>query len=66
MPDVLQQFSEGEKEKPLTNVQWRQAGEKKGVPWMDLESDGKRITCTGDVGILSPRKKQSKEVPRAG
>ena len=42
-------------EKPLSNVQWRQVVEKKayrGRMW--------------DVGILSPRKKQSKEVSRAG
>ena len=29
MPEVLQQFSEGKGEKPLTNVQWRHVEEKK-------------------------------------
>ena len=43
-------------EKPLTNVQWRQVVEKKGVPWKDLENDGKRTICTWDVGILFSKK----------
>ena len=38
----------------------------KGVTWKDLEDDEIRIMCTWDVGILSPRKKQSEEVSRAG
>ena len=32
--------------------------DKKGIPWKDVENDGKRTTCTWDVGKLSPRKKQ--------
>ena len=45
-------------EKPLTNVQRRWVVEKKTYRG--------RTTCTGDLGILSPRKKQSKEVSSAG
>ena len=33
----------------------------KGVPWKDLGNNGKRTICTGNVGIFSPRKRQSKK-----
>ena len=41
-------------EKPLSNVQWRQVVEKKGVPRKDVKNHGKRTICTWDVGIFSP------------
>ena len=51
--------------KPLSNVQRRQKVEK-CVPRKDVENDLKRTICTWDVGIFSPRKKQSEEFSRAG
>ena len=39
-------------------VQWR-------LPRKDLENDGKRTICAWNVGIFSPRKKQSSKVSRA-
>ena len=41
-------------------------GGKEGVSRKDVENDGERTIFAWDVGILSPRKKQSKEVSRAG
>ena len=38
----------------------------KGAPWKTLENDGKRTIRARNVGILLPRKRWSKEVPRAG
>ena len=38
----------------------------KGAPWKALENDGRRTTRARNVGILVPRKRKSKEVPRAG
>ena len=46
-------------EEPLTNVQWRQVVEKNAYR-------GRITICTWDVGMLSPMKKQSKGVSRAG
>ena len=64
--EVLQQVSQRRRRETTD----KRAGEtvcgEKRVPWKDLENDGKRTICTWDVGILSPRKKQSKEVSRAG
>ena len=49
--------------KPLSNVQWRQVVEKKAYRGRMWKMMGKeRTMCTLDVGILSPRKKQGKEV----
>ena len=52
-------------EEPLTKVMWRQAVEKKVCRGRRWEIMGKTIFAW-DVGALSPRKKQSKEVSRAG
>ena len=57
---------QAKEEKQLTNVQWREVVEKEGVSWKNVENDGERAISAWDVGLLSPRKKQSKEVPRAG
>ena len=40
--------------------------EKKAYRGRDVENDWERRKLAWDVVILSPRKKQSKEVPRAG
>ena len=53
-------------ETPLSNVQWRQVVEKKAYRGRMWKMMGKRTICTWDVGILSPRKKKSKEDSRAG
>ena len=39
---------------------------KEGVSWKNVESDGERTIFAWDVGALSPRKKQNKEVSGAG
>ena len=41
-------------------------GGKEGASRKDVENDGERYIFAWDVGILSPRKKQSKEVSAAG
>ena len=61
MPEMLQRFSEGKKEKKaMTNCEWRQFAGKAS------EGDGKRSICARNVGILLPKKTWSKEVSRAG
>ena len=61
MPEVLQQFSEGKRRKTVDQCAVETGCGEKCVPWKDAENDGKRTIFTWDVGILSPRKKQSKE-----
>ena len=39
---------------------------KEGVSRKDAENDGERTIFAWDVGAMSPTKKQSKEVLRAG
>ena len=53
-------------EKHLTNVQWRQVVERKAYRGRMWKMMGKEPYVCGDVGIFPPRKKQSKEVSRAG
>ena len=53
-------------ESPLSNVQWRQVVGMKAYRGRMWKMMGKEPYIAWDVGILSPRKKQSKEVSRAG
>ena len=53
-------------EKPLSNVQWRQVVEKKAYRGSLWKMVGKEPYLRRDVGVLSPRKKQSEKVSRVG
>ena len=53
-------------EKPLTKRAVERGGGKEGVSWRSVEKGGERNIFAWDVGITSPRKKQSKEVSRTG
>ena len=67
MSEVFQQTPTGKMRKPLSNVHAVEAGGgKEGVSWKTVENDGERTIFAWDVGILSPRMMQSKEVSRAG
>ena len=55
-----------QKEKNAVKCAVETGGGKEGVSRKDVGNDGKRTIFAWDVGILSPRKKQSKEVSRAG
>ena len=66
MSEVQQHTPAGKRRKTGVKCAVEAGGGKEGVPRKDVENDGKRTICTWDVGILSPRKKQSKEVSRAG
>ena len=53
-------------EEPLDKCEVEAGCGKEGVSWKKVEHDGARIMFAWDVGIFSPRKKQSKEVSAAG
>ena len=58
--------SEGKRRKAADKRAVETGGGKEGVSWKNVENDGGRTIFAWNVGILSPRKKQSKEVSRAG
>ena len=66
VPDVLQQFSEGNRRKTTDKRAVETVGGKEGVSWKNVGNDGERTIFAWDVGALFPRKKQSKDVSRAG
>ena len=65
VPEVLQRFSRGQKEKNTDICAVETGCREIGEPWKDLENDGRRTICTWDVGILSPRE-QAEEEKQAG
>ena len=66
MSEVFQQTPAGKRRKTAVNCAVETGGGKEGVSRKDVENDRVRTIFAWDVGKLSPRKKQSKEVSRAG
>ena len=61
MPEMLQRFSEGKKEKNTDKCAVERVRGTKGAPWKALGNDGKATIRTRNVGILLPRTRKSKE-----
>ena len=66
MKEMFQQTPAGKRRKHAVKRAVETCGGKEGVSRNDVENDGERTIFAWDVGILSPRNKQSKEVSRAG
>ena len=57
---------QGKRRKTVVKCAVETGGGQGSVSRKDVENDGERTICAWDVRILSPRKKQSKKVSRAG
>ena len=66
MSEVFQQTFAGKRRKAAVKCAVETGGGKECVSRKDVENDGERNIFAWDVGALSPRKKQSKEVSRTG
>ena len=66
MSEVFQQTPAGKRRKTAVKCAVETGGGKEGVSREDVGNYGERTICAWDVGIFSPRKKQSKEVSRTG
>ena len=67
MPEILQRFSEGTREKTLRNWQWREFTGKQGPPWKASANDREQNNTYEECGkTLAERERESKEVSRTG
>ena len=66
MSEVFEQTPAGKRRKSADKRAVERGGGKESASWKNVENYEERTICAWDVRALSPRKKQSKEVSRAG